>query len=65
MSPPFINTQQHRRLVLRIKRTRNDPQWTKNNELKADGKVNLLVFGKDVVDVLIFLPQELHQLVIA
>lgn len=37
----------------------------KDNQLKVEGKVNLCIFEKDVVDVLVSLPQELHQLVTA
>lgn len=37
----------------------------KDSQLKVEGKVNLFIFEKDVVDVLIILPQELQQLVIA
>lgn len=34
------------------------------NQLKVENKINLVILEKDVVDVLIFLPQELHQPVI-
>lgn len=54
MSPPCIDTH---KCIIRKKNPNG-------NQLKVDSKINLLIFEKDEVDVLIFLPQELHQPVI-
>lgn len=55
ISAPFINTC---KCIIRKKNPNG-------NKFKVESKINLLILAKDVFDVLIFLPQELHQLVIA
>lgn len=37
----------------------------KDNQLKVEGKANLFIFEKDVIDVLVFVLQELRQLVVS